>query len=75
MKVVICPQCSVHSEVPDEAKAFRCRNCDAFVENIDSRAKVRKQESANNSALAKVFVIGIGVVLLMWVFGDTCYTL
>lgn len=75
MKSVTCPTCNVVSSVPEEARAFRCSNCGALVEHVDRRPRIQRRESANNSPLAKILVLALGAMLLLWMFGafgDSC---
>ena len=69
MKTVSCPVCGVNSEIPDEARAYKCSNCDSFIQNVDGRPRAQKRESANNSPLAKILVLALGTILILAMFG------
>ena len=60
------PACNVTNTIPNEATAFDCTNCHAFVRIKGKRLEADVRESANNSPLAKMLVLLIGAIFLIW---------
>jgi DNA-directed RNA polymerase subunit RPC12/RpoP len=70
VKSITCPRCSVVSSIPDEAKAYKCSNCGALVENVDGHP--RAHESANNSPAVKALVLILGGAILFALLFAPC---
>jgi LSD1 subclass zinc finger protein len=55
-KLVVCPTCSVAAQIPDEATAFRCANCQTFVQVVTPEQAKRRAEWSGTA---------IGIVILI----------
>ena len=65
MKDITCPTCGVTAQVPNEARAYRCGNCWALVEGLDTgRPRVRNPVTTTLWTVATVIV---GLILFFMI--------
>jgi hypothetical protein len=66
VKDVTCPTCGVTSQVPNEARAYRCGNCWALVEGLlTGHPRVRNPVTSTLWTVATV-IVGLILAGMVW---------
>lgn len=69
MKSVVCSECSVRSEIPDEAARYLCSNCGATM-NVSKSGKTSVHRAEpTSSRVVKAVILVFGVILIAFLLG------